>query len=42
VKDVDDKLFSIEETICDEFAGAKCGTFVRLKVGVRNKKKSVR
>ena len=34
VEDVDDKLFAVEETVCDEFAGAESGTFVRLTVSI--------
>ena len=35
MKDVDDKLFTIEETICDELARAKSGSFVGLKISMQ-------
>src|SRR5271170_4145001 len=39
VEDVDDKLFAVEETVCDEFAGAESGTFVRLKVSIGTRRR---
>ena len=38
VENVDDKLFAVEKTVCDEFAGAESGTFVRLTVSISTRR----